>query len=312
MEQVIRQIGSTPLSISIYSVEQSATKMNRRGVLEIIFCLQGSVRFSYAYEEFTLRAGEFISVDRDAYYLYKGRNNICVSFYLDLTQYEDRYYFIRSNLFVCEGTEETTMPYPTRWHDQLKGIMIAVLKQMLNDPQEAVMQSAADQIVALFVDHFDICMYHAGDRDVPEKILQRFRYINNYLSTHLKDKITLQDLAQRMNLTEGYISQFMRDYSIGFRGILGYLRANESEWYLLNTDDTVIEISEICGFSDPQYYYAAFHRWYHCTPRQFRERYVNETEEKIEYLPPERIETLINDLMRQHYFELFLSGSFGN
>ena len=76
----IQQIGDTALSISVYSVEKAPTKIHSRGILEIIFCLKGSVKFSYAYEEFTLHAGEYISVDKDAYYLYDGKASLCVSF----------------------------------------------------------------------------------------------------------------------------------------------------------------------------------------------------------------------------------------
>ena len=94
------QIGDSPLYISLYSVRQTATRINERGTLEIIFCLKGSVKFTYAYEEFTLHEGEYISVDKDAYYLYEGKDNICVSFYIDLNRYTDRYPFISSSMFI--------------------------------------------------------------------------------------------------------------------------------------------------------------------------------------------------------------------
>ena len=95
-----KQVGGTPLSIGVYSVEKAPTKINEKGVLEIIFCLKGSVKFSYAYEEFTLHAGEYISVDKDAYYLYDGQDNMCVSLYFDLLQYEEKYPFIGNTLLL--------------------------------------------------------------------------------------------------------------------------------------------------------------------------------------------------------------------
>ena len=72
----IIQIRNTPLSISVYSVKDKPLNMHDDGILEIIFCLSGSVKFAYAYEEFTLNAGEYVSVDKDAYYLYSS-NQIC-------------------------------------------------------------------------------------------------------------------------------------------------------------------------------------------------------------------------------------------
>ena len=95
----IKQIGDTPVSISVYSVEQTPTTIHDAGTLEIIFCLKGSVKFSYVYEEFVLEEGEFISVDKDAYFLYDGKDNICVSLYFDLKRFQDKYPQINNILF---------------------------------------------------------------------------------------------------------------------------------------------------------------------------------------------------------------------
>ena len=52
-ENIIK-ICDKPLSISVYAVKDKSLHMHDAGMLEIIFCLTGTVKFSYAYEEFTL------------------------------------------------------------------------------------------------------------------------------------------------------------------------------------------------------------------------------------------------------------------
>lgn len=304
MEQ-IRQIGNTPLSISIYSVKSSPTYIHDRGVLEIIFCLKGSVRFSYAYEEFTLHEGEYISVDKDAWYLYEGKDNLCISFFIDLFRYETKYPFICNNLFVCEGCRDATKKYCAEAHSRLKGMLIAMLKLIAEGEQGDNIQQIVDNIVDLFVMHFDIAFYYKGTSGVSEEVLDRLHEINDYLYHHLKENITLGDLADELHLTEGYISEYMRKNMIGFRSMLGYLRANTSESHLLKTDETIITISEECGFSDPKYYYQAFKRWYKCTPKQFRERYGNRRGKSIQYLQMEDIRELVDSLLIRHYIEFF-------
>lgn len=302
------QIGNTPLSISTYSVETSPTKMNEQGLLEIIFCLKGSVRFSYAYEEFTLRAGEFISVDRDAFFLYKGRDNQCVSLMIDLKRYKDRYPLIDHTLFVCEGLEEGTTSYPDNLYSELKGCLISLLKEITDECRESIVTMMTDRIVEMFVTRFNICFYHYGSHDMSPEVVDRMDRFNDYLVRNLSDKITLDEVADEFNLTKGYVSEFIRRYSIGFRGMLGYIRVNKSEEYLLNTDMTINEISEICGFSDPKYYYSFFRQWYHCTPGQFRDRYGRTMPREIEYLPVDTIGGYIDGLMRRHYMEIFAEG----
>lgn len=302
----IQQIGNTPLSISVYSVKQAPTTLHEKGILEIIFCLKGSVKFSYAYEEFTLNAGEYISVDKDAYYLYDGKDNVCVSLYLELKYFEDKYPFICDNLFVCEGCAESTMEYPTPYHNKLKGMMIALLKYLQwNSREDIHVINASEKIVDLFVEHFDVFFYHVKQMSPSDDHFQRTREINQYLRRHMKEKITIESIAKEFNFTPGYTSEFMRKNSVGFRSMLAYIRANDSEALLLNTNKTILEISEECGFSDVKYYYSAFKKWYKCTPKQFREHYGKLKEENLKPLELEDISYLIDELMTTHYMETF-------
>lgn len=303
-----KQVGGTPLSIGVYSVEKAPTKINGKGVLEIIFCLKGSVKFSYAYEEFTLHAGEYISVDKDAYYLYDGQDNMCVSLYFDLLQYEEKYPFIGNTLFVCEGFAETSLRFPTPEHERLKGMMIALLRFIREGGDETKVSEVTGKIVDLFIKHFDIFFFHSGEKfgEKGGEMLMRLHEINDYLHKHIKEKITVGDIAAQLNFTEGYMSEYMRKASVGFRGMLSYIRANASESLLLNTDKTILEISEECGFSDVKYYYSAFKRWYNCTPKQFRDQYGRASEEKLRYFELDDISDLIDDLMKQHYMQMYL------
>lgn len=307
--QNITNIKDTPLSVSIYSVKDKPLQMHDAGTLEIIFCLSGTVDFSYAYEEFTLRKGEYISVDRDAYYLHSEEENLCASFYLDLTRFVDKYPHITHMLFVCEGCSETTMPYPTEHHDKLRGMLIALLKYILenhNNCETKVVNRTVGKIIDMFVHHFDIMFFHTNMTNANADILSRNWKMTEYIDTHLSEKITLKGLASHLGLTKGYLSEYMRKFSVGFREIVAYTRANRSEWYLINTNDTIIEISEKCGFSDAQYYYKAFKKWYRCTPRQFRDKYIKQSHNDMVYYEPEIARSIVNDLLVEHYIDLFL------
>lgn len=302
----IQQIGDTALSISVYSVEKAPTKIHSRGILEIIFCLKGSVKFSYAYEEFTLHAGEYISVDKDAYYLYDGKDNLCVSFYFDLARYEKKYPFICNNLFVCEGLAETRERHTVLAHNNLKGMMIGLLKYILENGNAGKVEETVGKMVDTFVESFDVIAYYSEDISDKQEDLNNMRYVNDYIYRHLKEKITIADLANEFNFAESYMSEYIRKNALGFRNMLSYVRANASEHYLLNTDKTILEISEECGFSDVKYYYSAFKKWYRCTPKQFRKQYGQMQEEKIWYRDIKDIQPVLNEMLITHYMETFI------
>ncbi len=304
----IRQIGNTPLSISVYSVKDKPLNMHEAGMLEIIFCLSGSVKFAYAYEEFTLNEGEYVSVDKDAYYLYSNEYNVCASFYIDLMRFKDKYPNIQYTLFVCEGCAESTMKYPTIYHDNLRGKLIALLKMILDDDiasKTAGIESVVESLVDLFVKHFNIYFFHTRKLEADEAVLSRNEQIAAYMNQHLSEKLTLENVARHIGVSVGYLSEYMRKNSIGFRQMLSYYRANRSEWYLINTNDTIIEISEKCGFSDPQYYYKAFKKWYRCTPKQFREKYIKHSASNMVYYDPSIARTIVDNLLVEHYINLF-------
>jgi len=304
----IIQIRNTPLSISVYSVKDKPLNMHDDGILEIIFCLSGSVKFAYAYEEFTLNAGEYVSVDKDAYYLYSSQPNMCVSFYIDLMLFKHKYPNIQYTLFVCEGCTESTTQYPTKYHDSLRGKLIALLKVILDGDvasKAGQIESSVESIVDLFVHHFNIYFFHTGKLEAYEAILNRNEQIAAYMNQHLSEKLTLNDVAKHIGVSVGYLSEYMRKNSIGFREMLFYYRANRSEWYLINTSDTIIEISEKCGFSDPQYYYKAFKKWYRCTPKQFREKYIKQSKSNMQYHEPSTVREIVDHLLVEHYIDLF-------
>lgn len=205
--KTISWIEGTPLGISVYSVNYLSMQMHPN-ILEIIYCLEGSVKFSYAYEEFTLNKGEFISVDKDAYYLYEGKENICVSFYFDLTKYEKKYPYITTTYFVCEGLKEGTMPYPTRHHDQLRGMLISLLKY-INDPEDYchdhmnTINKVVEKVVKLFINHFNIVFFYTGGTEIKEDMMERFHHINMYLQKNLQKDITINDIAGKFKLSDG-------------------------------------------------------------------------------------------------------------
>ena len=310
-QETIPWIQGTPLGLKIREIEFVPPHMHEE-IIEIIFCLKGSVKFNYEYEQFTLHEGEFISVDKDAHYLYAGEDDICVSFYIDLTWFKERFPFITSLLFVCECTQDSTTS-KRACHDHLKGILIALLFFIGNSDKNSenfqrVIISSAEKIVGLFIDCFDIIFFYNPTLILKPELIERHHNITHYMQLHCTEKTTLETLSAEFHLTKSYISEFMRKVNIGFEKCLGYMRAYRSEKLLLSTDMNITDISEACGFSDPKYYYDAFRDWYRCTPRQFRKSYADKM--KMPCLEKElKIRDAfhaLDNLMLHHYMDVFL------
>ncbi|MCI7301454.1 helix-turn-helix transcriptional regulator [Ihubacter massiliensis] len=301
-------IQGTPLGLSIYSANSLSTQL-QEGVLEIIMCIKGSIRFSYAYEEFTLHQGEFISVDRDAYYLAEGDGSICVSFYIDLDPFYEKYPATRNSMFVCEGLKESEQPYPTKAHLELQGLLLGILIYLNeeNQPDLEVVNRATDKIMQMMVREFDILFYLVSREQLSEKYIERYHEISVFLWKRLHEPVTLQDLAKEFHLTESYVSEFIRKSGLSFKKMVAYNRANASEKMLLTTDKSIAQVAEAYGFSDVKLYYAAFKRWYRCTPKQFRDKYKYGVQDDLEYVEIRDIKDDVMQIsMQNHRTKLFL------
>lgn len=304
----INRFEGTPLGISIYSADRIPTQLHDENMLEIIFCLKGEITLSYGYEDIPIRAGEFVSVDKDAYYLCDGEDNICISFYIYLNSFEAKYPFLPAALFVCEGIGSNLEKPDFR---QLKGTLVSLLKYLTDteEPDARRINEITERIVRMFISRFDILFYwYTNPDDVTDELMDRYHKINSYMYEHFTERITVKDLAHELNLTTGYVSEYMRKISVGFRNMLSYRRANMSEPLLLGTGRTVMQISEECGFSDVKYFYSAFKKWYNCTPAQFRKKYGDNSagDSRILYYSLDDIKDELDRSLVSHYLKMFL------
>lgn len=312
-EERISWIIGTPLGLNIRTIKFVPTHMHEN-IIEILFCLKGNVNFSYCYEEFTLSAGEFISVDKDAHFIFDEKGeNICVSFYINLEWFLEKYPFITSLLFVCEATKGSSKPYSTPAHKQMEGTLISILQYLASHKKNSrnfqnTITHGVERIIEILIDSFDIVYYYNPTLVLKKELMERNRNMMTYLQQHATEKITLETMARDFNLTKAYISEFLRIFEVGFRKSLGYIRANNSEKLLLTTDMNIVDISEACGFSDAKYYYSAFKEWYKCTPKQFRTIYRNKMNQDAaeSEMGMDEILKPLNEMMLKHYFELFL------
>ncbi len=283
-QEKINWIKNTPLGVNVRRISFVAPHAHEN-MIEITMCLEGCITFDYCFEEFRLKEGEFILVDRDTHYLHSGDDALCASFYIDLKKMSDSYGDVCNQMFVCEGTSESTVPHNTQEHKNLRGMLIAVLDYLLKSEQtdesfEEDITRAAESIMNQIYYRFDYINWRNPEQDITEKMLLRMKTITAYLFRHYAEKICLQDLADQIDVSKGYMSALLSRNAIGFEEVLAYVRSWRAERLLLTTDMSIADISEESGFSATKYMYSAFNYWYHCTPREYRLKYHREMKKK--------------------------------
>ena len=94
-----------------------------------------------------------------------------------------------------------------------------------------------------------------------------------YISTHYSQPITLHDAAQMAFMEETYFSKrFKALTGVGFREYLTQTRLRAAEQMLLETDLSMSEIAEHCGFSGGNYFGDVFLRHHGISPSDYRKK----------------------------------------
>ena len=102
-------------------------------------------------------------------------------------------------------------------------------------------------------------------------IIERVSRIISYIYENYKEKITLENLAEKEHLSMFYLSHLIKEYtSMGFREFLCFARAERSEIPLLDTDRKISRIAKDVGFSTTDYYKKFFEKWYGHSPEEHR------------------------------------------
>lgn len=101
-----------------------------------------------------------------------------------------------------------------------------------------------------------------------ESTLQK---IEKYIDSHLKEPITLKDIANHVNLNPSYLSALYSERKhISLFKYIQKRRIEISCYYLRNTKKSISEISAEVGIYDQNYFTRIFKEYMHCTPSHYR------------------------------------------
>ncbi len=271
--------------------------------LELVYCLQGSIRLIASDQEHILRAGQIHSIDFwDIHYLNGISDNLTLIFHIDLSKLpnweELKYVF-----FACESNH--CYPYQEQAMEKIKDTILSLTYKYFTDSNlsaDACTEPLHELIDTLFT-YFNWFNYENQDEYMNTELYERFTRVMVYIIDNYREKITVSQLAAMEHINKNYFSQFIsKTVFSSFSNMVKYIRCYEAETLLLTTDRSVSAISFDCGFSDPKYFYSAFKELWNMTPTEDRQRYLNQYEEALHdntsvTFPPQKAGEFIRDFI---------------
>ena len=99
------------------------------------------------------------------------------------------------------------------------------------------------------------------------------RVVVDYVNENYMNKITLAEIANRVNYSLPYVSKvFKENYGMGFEAFLQKTRIEQSCRLLANSDKKIIDVAECVGYNDLKFFSTVFKRFVKMSPREYRRK----------------------------------------
>lgn len=109
-----------------------------------------------------------------------------------------------------------------------------------------------------------------GELPVQQGKSQPVRQVMAYVEEHYPEKITIGIMAQKFHYSETLlIRRFKSETGINFSEYLTHFRLQKATAMMRETDRSISQIAEACGFSEYRYFRGVFQKKIGCSPTQY-------------------------------------------
>ncbi|WP_234121303.1 helix-turn-helix domain-containing protein [Clostridium hydrogenum] len=113
---------------------------------------------------------------------------------------------------------------------------------------------------------------------------KNIRMTINYIYQHYSEKITLKMLAEHTKLSTFYLSkQIKKETGLSLLDNINKIRIEKSKYLLINTNITILDISQRVGFNYQNHFASIFKKFTGFSPNEFRKALGNELTSKKDY-----------------------------
>lgn len=96
----------------------------------------------------------------------------------------------------------------------------------------------------------------------------------DYIYAHIKDRITIEDLACHTGLSQNYLSRvFKQNLGISISDYIREKKIEKATHLLRYSDKAVVDIANYLSFSSQSHFIQVFENFTGLTPKKYRDRY---------------------------------------
>ena len=308
------------VSVSIY--DNVEYPMHYHPDLEMIFVLEGAARIHTSYYTIDrMEENEFLFINRSTV------NNIekigsepcrIMSIHFHMKDIAELFSLPELAAFSIASFDAYCPPNITA---QLRKYLVDIASAYFSLPA-AKESELADKVLECYVymmNNFQWFYYEDYIlRNYPQRMplaqITRAEEILNYVQAHYSDRLTLADVADAFYLNKYYLSHLLKDsLGMNFQDLVNAIRLNIALYPLLDSQKSIDEIAEECGFSSAAYFRKAFAKQAKVPLSRYRKTYAKRTltirQPDIREYSAEEQQRLLTEYKRKYFpGEFFATG----
>ena len=277
-------------------------RMNRHEYLEILYILEGEVKFQIQERVVTAWGGDLLVIGSTFFHRPVKTNKISAK--------AVALYFKPEILRSCEGdggSLEFLVPFmaedgnfshvvgkgtgvPAEIFRFMKRIHCQLPAQ--GDRERLTARTFLKTILILLVNHYSDLQLNLAAFNRRKDDIQRLRPLFELIDHSLERLITVKEAAATVHMSKSHFTRFFRQVTgQPFVTYLHHQRVAKAQTLLARTDRTIAEIGQQLGFCDQSYFGLIFHKIAGRSPRQFRiesRSSKSETDRRVQDIIPPR------------------------
>lgn len=147
-------------------------------------------------------------------------------------------------------------------------------------------QQGFDSILSLYSVLYDLAVSRnmvltsgfEGEPKCDEEKTRKISKVEQYLEDNLQRIVKIEEVANLLNMSESSFSHFFKKYKrLSFTEYLTSIRIGRAIRLLIDSEDSISEISQKCGFSNLANFNRTFKNVQLCTPTEYKKRGLSYT-----------------------------------
>lgn len=263
--EIIPFDGDSPIRLYMHKLGDVSRHWHES--LELLFVLSGEVEVVAGEGSRTLRSDDMLLINSNVIHELHSEECVMIAVQIKLSRFNLPSGVTQSLYFDCDSQSDPENPAFL----SIKRILANTLRTSAVGGEATLFhrRALAYSLLAELVQSFKVSK--PAGATVTQKHLERLSSILSYLSSHYREQITLNQIAEREHLSVPYLSSFFeRHMGINFTAYYTNLRLEHAVRELLYTDIPVEQIALNSGFSDPRSFVRAFKKKYNRVPSAYR------------------------------------------